>query len=72
MSKDGDLKFELTNNADIKAAELKDGSKLIIAAFDKVNGRALAMIDHKDIPANSSRATIQQGLKEKLNGMFRK
>ena len=71
MTKDGSLVFENTARENIREAKLKDGSKLIIASFDKGNGKTLAMIDHKDLPDNEVRSEIQEKLKQKLTEIFR-
>ena len=65
------LIFEATKNEDVKQASLQDGSKLVIASFDKENGKTLAMIDHKDIPGNKVRSKIQKGLRQKLDKIFK-
>ena len=70
MSKDRNLTFMATKIENLKEAKLDDGSKLIIAAFDKENGKTLAMIDHKDVPGTASRQAIQHELRKKLDGMF--
>jgi hypothetical protein len=70
MSKDNDLVFRDTKIESIKEAKLKDGSKLIIAAFNKENGKTLAMIDHKDLPIANIRVDIQKSLRKTLDKMF--
>ena len=72
MTKDKTLIFQKTNRKNIKEAKLKDGSKLVIATFEKENGKTLAMIDHKDLPKNKVRAEIQQSLRQKLDKIFAK
>ncbi len=71
MTKDTSLVFEDTTRANIKEAKLKDGSKLIIASFDKENGKTLAMIDHKDLPDDGVRSEIQKKLRQKLDKIFK-
>ena len=68
MSKD--LAFTSTKNKYIKEAKLKDGSKVIIAAFDKENSKSLAMIDHKLLPETVKRSEVQEELKSILNKVF--
>ena len=70
MSKDASLVFHNTQRENIKEAKLKDGSKLVIAVFNKENGKTLAMIDHKNIPAGTVRSEIQRKLRQKLNKIF--
>ena len=45
-------KFTQTKNANIYKSQFKDQSILSVASFDKGNGSTVAMIDHKNIPAN--------------------
>jgi hypothetical protein len=47
MSKDPALVFEKTEADNIRKAKLKDGSEVVIASFDKDDGKTLAMIDFK-------------------------
>jgi hypothetical protein len=70
MSKDTGLVFQATKRENIKQAKLKDGSKIIIAAFDKADGKTLAMIDHKDLPIYKVRAEIQNSIRQKLDKIF--
>lgn len=70
ITKGTGLIFQVTRVENIKEAKLKDGSKIVIASFDKDNGKALAMIDHKDIPENQLRSEIQRGLRQKLDKIF--
>ncbi len=72
MSKDTDLIFGNTKQDNIRKAKLKDGSTIVIAGFDKDNGKTLAMIDHKDVPENFERNEIQTKLRKKLDKIFEK
>ena len=71
MSKDAELVFEETKSDNIRQATLKDGSTLVIAGFDKENGKTLAMIDYKNVSANFKRAEIQSKLRQKLDKIFK-
>lgn len=71
MSKETGLKFEPTENVNIRMAKIADGSKLVIASFDKGNGKALAMLDFKDIPGDKKREEIQGQLRKKLDELLR-
>ena len=64
------LTFKETARKNILEAKMKDGSKLIIAAFEKENGKSLAMVDHKDLPNSNNRTAIQRGLRKTLDGIF--
>jgi len=70
MTKDTSLVFQATKRENIKEAKLKDGSKIVIATFDKDNGKTLAMIDHKDLPNNKVRSEIQNSIRQKLDKIF--
>ncbi len=72
MSKDFELIFEKTKSDNIRKAKLKDGSSIVIASFDKENGKTLAMIDHKDLPEDFKRTDIQTKLRKKLDEIFKK
>lgn len=72
FSKDAELIFEETKSDNIRKAKLKDGSTVIIASFDKENGKTLAMIDHKDLSENFERNEIQTKLRKKLDKIFEK
>jgi hypothetical protein len=71
MSEETGLKFEPTENVNIRMAKAGDGSKLIIASFDKGNGKALAMLDFKGVPGDKKRADIQGKLRKMLDELFR-
>lgn len=71
MSKDSELVFKETKSDNIREAKLNNGSTVIIASFDKVNGKTLAMIDHKDLPEDFERKEIQTKLREKLDEIFK-
>jgi hypothetical protein len=70
MSKELKIDFEKTSRSNIKKAKLKDGSVVIIAGFEKENGKTLAMIDHKDLSSNIERVVIQNNLRRKLDEIF--
>lgn len=72
MSKEADLIFEQTKSDNIRKAKLKDGSTLVIASFDKTDGKTLAMIDHKNLPQNLERDQVQPRLRKKLDEIFGK
>ena len=72
MSKDAGLVFEKTKSEDIRKALLKDGSTIIIASFEKENGKTLAMIDHKNLSEDFERSEVQTKLKKKLDKIFDK
>ena len=72
MSEDSDLIFEKTKSDNIREAKLKDGSTIVIASFDKKNGKTLAMIDHKDLSEDLERNEIQTKLRKKLDEIFEK
>jgi len=72
ISKDSGLIFKETKVDNIREAKLKDGSTLVIASFDKENGKTLAMIDHKDLSEDFERKEIQTKLRNKLDEIFKK
>ncbi len=72
MSKDYKITFEATKSDNIREAKLNDGSTIVIASFDKENGKTLAMIDHKDLSENFKRNEIQSKLRKKLDEIFSK
>lgn len=61
--------FRATGKPDIESAELEDGSTLVVAAFDKGDGRSVAMIDHRGVPA-SDRARWQQHWRRCVDEVF--
>lgn len=64
------IKFTNTSRTNIKQAKLSDGSTLVIAAFDKDNGKTLAMIDHKNLPGDKDRNKIQLHLRQTIDRIF--
>ena len=72
MIKDSELIFTKTKSDNIRKAKLKDGSTIVIAGFDKENGKTLAMIDHKGLSGNLKRDEVQGKLKDKLKKIFQK
>ncbi|MBD1395503.1 hypothetical protein [Mucilaginibacter glaciei] len=70
MSRDSKLIFKETNKENIKEAKLIDGSVLVIASFDKEDGKTLAMIDFKDVPEEFDRQKIQKHLRNRLDKIF--
>ncbi|MEO6548757.1 MAG: hypothetical protein ABIN94_12180 [Ferruginibacter sp.] len=62
--------FRKTKRENIKEAKLEDGGKLVIAAFDKDNGKKFAMVDHRDLPENKDRIDIQRSLIQRLDKIF--
>lgn len=72
ISKDSELIFEETKSNNIRKAKLKDGSTIVIASFDKENGKTLAMIDYKDLSEDFKRSEIQKKLRKKLDDIFEK
>lgn len=70
MTSGSALVFQATKRENIKEATLKDGSKLVIASFDKEGGKTLAMIDLKDVPGDNDRFEIQKSLRQKLDTLF--
>jgi len=70
MTRDADLTFEDTKVANIRQAKLADGSKVVIAAFDKDQGKTLAMIDFKDVPGDLERSAVQNKLRKILDDIF--
>ena len=70
MSKNSELVFQKTKLDNIREAKLNNGSTVVIASFDKENGKTLAMIDHKDLSEDFERKEIQTKLREKLDEIF--
>lgn len=70
MIKESELVFVKTKSDNIRKAKLKDGSTIVIASFDKENGKTLAMIDHKDLSEDYNRTDIQTKLRKKLDKLF--
>ncbi len=70
MTKDAELIFTQTNSPNIRKAKMKDGSTIVIASFDKENGKTLAMIDHKNLSEYFEREEIKLRLKKKLETIF--
>ena len=71
IGKDGTV-FKKTTSENIRKAVLPDGSTLVIASFDKENGKTLAMIDHKNLPDPRNRNKVQKGLRKTLDNIFEK
>lgn len=65
-----ELLYEPKGSAHLLQAACSDGSKLVIAAFDKPGGKTLLMIDHQNIPGDKERSVVQQGLRDKLDQLF--
>ena len=70
MTKGSELVFEKTKSDNIRKAKLKDGNTIVIASFDKENGKRLAMIDHKYLSEDCNRTEIQTKLRKKLDKLF--
>jgi hypothetical protein len=70
VGKEENLKFSKTKNPNLYSAEMKDGSQLYVASFEKENGKGLAMIDHKNINSNK-RSTLQKKWKQTLEKIFK-
>ncbi len=70
ITQDPQIIFENTKIENIKKAKLKNGSELVIASFDKEDGKTLAMIDLKNISNDLDRKKIQTELKNKLEKIF--
>ena len=69
VSTDKNVVFIKTGNPSIYKAKLKDQSELIIAGFEKENGKTLAMIDHKNIPEDQ-RQVQQKYWRNLLDKLF--
>lgn len=61
--------FGATGKPDIESAELDDGSVLVVAAFDKDDGRSVAMIDHRGVLA-SERERWQRHWRRSIDAVF--
>ena len=72
ITKVSELIFEKTKSDDIRKAKLKDGSTLLIASFDKENGKTLAIIDHKNLSEEHNRNEIQMKFRKTLDKIFGK
>lgn len=70
LTKDRGLVFQAIKLKNIKEAKLKDGSKIVIASFDKPIGKTLAMIGHKNVPKIKDRSEVHSNIKKTLMNIF--
>ena len=69
VSTDKHVVFTQTSNPSIYKAKLKDQSELIVAGFEKEDGKTLAMIDHKNI-LEDQRQAQQKHWRNLLDKLF--